>query len=46
MSDQSTQQRLLAAQPQECPLCGSAEIAPTFEGRQWDCATCEHEWED
>ena len=34
----------LARQPKTCPRCGSREIAPTFEGRQWDCR-CTYEWE-
>lgn len=36
--------RLLAAQPQACPSCGSGEIAPLFEGDWWDCQ-CGHRWE-
>lgn len=43
---ETTQERLLAAQPQVCPACGSGEIAPTFEGREWDCSRCGHAWED
>lgn len=41
---QTTYQRLLAAQPQACPSCGSGEIAPLFEGDWWDCQGG-HRWE-
>lgn len=36
----------LERQPKACPICGSREIAPTFEGPLWDCARCAYTWED
>lgn len=44
MPPPTTYQRMLAAQPQACPACGSGEIAPLFEGDWWDCQGG-HRWE-
>lgn len=45
MSEQTTEQRVMARQPVACPVCGTREIAPTFDGYRWDCRDG-HEWEE
>lgn len=45
MTEQTTEQRLRARQPERCPACDSSDIAPLFDGDKWDCADCAHVWE-